>query len=368
MRIALATKGLWPATVGGIERHSHFLASHLVDQGCEVTVLTPEAEPEDLEETPYRTQWLATPDLPSYWLETHRQAQLFTEALNQGTYDVVYGQDMTCAHFVKQRSRPPLIWNPHGLELFHTTTRYLQLRALPYRQRHLRLARGAERSVSLGGKLDEIFLAGLGVPPERLAVIPNGIDPDYVAQQLPEGTQRERTELLWVGRIHSNKGVDLLIDAFNDLAGEDVGLTLVGGGPEAEEMQARNKNPRVRFAGRVSDEELFRLLASSGGMVFSSRFEGMPTVILEAMMAWLPVVATDIGAVATMVREDETGILVSPGSADSLRDGIRTLLEWDDAKREEVCTAARNNVLNQFSWRQVAAKTLEVCQDLAGDA
>lgn len=364
MRIALTTNGLWPATVGGIERHTHFLSTHLTELGAQVTVLTPEERPDTPNETPYEVRWLAAPSLPSYWLELQQRARLFRKALKQGTYDVVYGQGATCAEYVRLKDRPPVIWNPHGLELFHATTPYLKLRTLPFRPLCRRLARRAECSVSLGGRLDDIFREGLGVPDERMVVLPNGIDPSYVQEQLPATAERSETELLWVGRIQYNKGVDLLIEAFNQLSGQDIGLTLVGSGPEADELKARSSNPRVRFAGRVSDEELYRLLAGSAGMVFSSRFEGMPTVILEAMTAGLPVVGTDIGAVATMVKNGETGILVEPGSADALREGMLQLVGWSEQRRRAVGEAARGHVLSNFTWSAIAQKTFALCEEL----
>ena len=101
-----------------------------------------------------------------------------------------------------------------------------------------------------------------------------------------------RASFLWAV-LEANKGVDRLCEAF---AAVGQGQTIAGSGVLEADLKARFSGPRIRFAGLISDDVLFRLYRESDCFVFASLYEGMPTVILEAMASGLPVIATDIGA------------------------------------------------------------------------
>lgn len=365
MKIALVTKGLFPITVGGIERHSTLLATHMVRQGADVTVMTPEPDAEKRrDEFPFKVRSLPLPPPTRHWLHTRRAAKLATHEIQTGNFDIVYGQGHTCADYVDTRQRLPLIWNPHGMELFHAVGLKHNLQNLPYRYRFLRLAKGAERVICLGGKLMDILTDKLRIPQSRIVTIPNAIDPDFILKKLDPTVEKAPTDFLFTARLHSNKGADVLIDAFNDLVGEDVGVSLVGDGPLGPELKTRCRNARVRFLGGVSDEELFRQFSRAGAFILPSLFEGMPTVILEAMTAGLPVVSTDIGAARTMVLEGKTGFVVQPGSKEELKRGIRKLMGLSLEERQRIGQQGKEHVLANFTWPVVAKQTLELAEEI----
>ncbi len=365
MRIALVTKGIFPLTVGGIERHSTFLATHMTKLGADVVVLTPEPDAEKRQgEFDFKIRSLPLPPPTRHWLHTRRAAKSATIEIEKGKFDIVYGQGHTCADYVDKRGRLPLIWNPHGMELFFAQGLKHNLQNIPYRYRFRTLAKGAEKVICLGGKLMDILTDRLHIPQHRIITLPNAIDPDFILGKLDPKIPHEPKEFLFTARLHSNKGADVLMDAMNDLIGTDVGVSLVGDGPLGPLLKQRCRNPRVKFLGGVSDDELFRQFSKAGAFILPSLFEGMPTVILEAMAAGLPVVSTDIGAARTMVLDGKTGFVVQPGSKEELKRGILKYLALSEAERLRFGEEGKKHVLDNFTWPVVAKRTLDLAEEV----
>ncbi|MFP4644830.1 MAG: glycosyltransferase, partial [Spirochaetales bacterium] len=145
---------------------------------------------------------------------------------------------------------------------------------------------------------------------------------------------RRPLELLAVGRLVPQKGFDLLLEA---LAGttRDVKLTIAGEGPEHPRLEhAASKLPAgkpVRFVGFTDNP--WRLMARSDVLVLSSRYEGLPNVVLEAGAVGLPVIAFDCpGGTREIVYDGQNGVLVPCGNTDALTRAIDHFdREWFDA-------------------------------------
>jgi glycosyltransferase involved in cell wall biosynthesis len=186
----------------------------------------------------------------------------------------------------------------------------------------------------------------LGVAGERVAVIPNGIDLAAADRALAAArpAARERFGLSpadfvvgTVGRLHREKNLDLLLDAFRTFSLDHPRGTLLiaGDGPERSSLPARAEELRiagkVRFLGVVRHP--WEVLAAADLFALSSRYEGMPNVILEAMAASLPVVATAVGAVPEMIEDGREGLLVPPGDSGSFAAALHRLARNGDLRR-----------------------------------
>jgi glycosyltransferase involved in cell wall biosynthesis len=196
----------------------------------------------------------------------------------------------------------------------------------------------------------------LGVPPERCAVIANGVDlaeaDAALAAARPEaraqlGLQRTDVGIAYVGRLHAEKGVGALIGAFHALLQTEptARLLLAGDGPQRRALERTvdtlRLRPFVRFLGSVPSP--WPLLAGADVFALPSLWEGMPNALLEAMAAGLPVVATAVGAVPEMVADGREGLLVPPGDPAAL---ARALLELagSRARRAEMGRRSRARV------------------------
>jgi len=137
-----------------------------------------------------------------------------------------------------------------------------------------------------------------------------------------------------IGRLDSQKGYDVLLRSL--AASDGVGCVIVGDGPERERLERLAASlgiaQRVAFEGWQSDARDF--LTTFDVFVLPSRFEGFPLVLLEAMLAGLPVVATDVGSVAEAVQDGETGLLVPPDDVQALNEALHTLLDDPDLRRK----------------------------------
>jgi glycosyltransferase involved in cell wall biosynthesis len=184
--------------------------------------------------------------------------------------------------------------------------------------------------VSEGVRRFSVEAGGLG--PDRLTVIPNGVDPApfdraEAADRAALGVPPDAFLTLYVGRLDPQKGLNILLDAASKVAEvrPDWHLALVGDGPEREALRARldadpDLNPRIHMIGRRDDVP--GLLKAADLLVLPSLWEGMPNVVLEAMAARRPVVASAVEGTEDLVIPGQTGWLVPPGDRESLADAL----------------------------------------------
>jgi glycogen synthase len=272
---------------------------------------------------------------------SRRVGELVAGLVRAGRVDVVDAQGLTALGYgrlrAKDRSlRAPLVMNPQGMEEHHATG-WKRLALLRLRSLSREAAALADRVVATDDVLRDVVPRLLGVPPEKVVVWPNGIDPDeiagltppdpaaFVAGRLP-ALARARPLFLSVGRLEGYKGFADTLHAFARLQGEgmlpaDWRWAAVGGGPQADGLQARVPEAlrsHVVFPGRVEDALLHALYARADVFVHATRYEGSSLVTLEAMAHGLPVVATRAGGIPDKVVDGETGWLVEPGDVDAL--------------------------------------------------
>ncbi len=219
--------------------------------------------------------------------------------------------------------------------------------------------RQASRVVVLGGPWRD-WVAGLGVPASRIAVVRNGVPrPVAAPTRRPAGLP---FRLLFLGNLSARKGVPELLDALASpaLAGVAVHLTLAGGGAAAfrERVAALGLEPRVTFTGWLDAQAVAACLAAADALVLPSHDEGLPLVILEALGLGLPVVTTPVGAIPEVLREGETALLVPPGDATALAAALARLV-GDEGLRERLGAAGRALYEREFTLARFSARMRE---------
>jgi glycosyltransferase involved in cell wall biosynthesis len=205
-----------------------------------------------------------------------------------------------------------------------------------------------------------------GVPADKVIVIYNAL-PDAAfevaaAEQVPGLDERGRPVVLCVANLLSYKGHRFLVEAAALLRerGLAITLALAGDGPERPVLQAQaaERGVDIRFLGPRTDVP--HLLARADAVVLPSLTEGLSNAVMEAMAAGRPVVATDVGGTGELLRHDR-GILVPPGDAEALADGLQRLLtDPDYAARLAAAAHAwvrENAALDTMIDRHVAVYT-----------
>lgn len=204
--------------------------------------------------------------------------------------------------------------------------------------------------------------------PVPVRVIPNGVD----STVFRPGTPGERAEggdfrILFVGRLHELKNIDLLFKAAAGLREEGVAvrLDLVGDGPQRPELEALAAAlgiaDRIGWHGWRSKEEVAALYRTASCFVNPSRYEGMPNTVLEAMASGLAVVASDVGGNNDLVTPGETGFLFDLAAPDGLRRGLKSLAD-DEGLRQRMGARAREIVVSSYSWLSIAGRYVDLLE------
>ncbi|HEY6537786.1 MAG TPA: glycosyltransferase family 4 protein [Candidatus Dormibacteraeota bacterium] len=203
-----------------------------------------------------------------------------------------------------------------------------------------------------------------GVPPEKISVIPSGIDTDWLR---PSAGYGERDTVLFVGRLVPIKGVPQFIATFRELSRQlpQLRAEICGEGPlfGAAQKAAEEFGGRLEVRGRVSEAELASSYQRALLLVVPSRFEGLGIVALEAMAAGTPVLATDVPGLTDL--KGGGVVLVPLGDGPGMVAAATEILT-DRGRWEELAGAARQTVVERFSWEAVGPQIAEVYRSVLG--
>jgi glycogen synthase len=208
-----------------------------------------------------------------------------------------------------------------------------------------------------------------GVPGDRVHVIPSGVRPSRFSGPAPERTRGARRRVLYLGRLHVQKGLETLVCAAAALP-PDVEVVLAGDGPERPHLESLARRTgvqdRVRFLGFVPPEEVPALLPTADVFVLPSRYEELGSVLLEAMTCGLPIVATRTGGVPSVIADGVAGILVPPGEPDPMAAAIRQLL--DDDRLAGRLRAGAREASRRYHWDALAAQVHDLYRSVVDEA
>ncbi|HCP38550.1 MAG TPA: glycosyl transferase family 1 [Verrucomicrobiales bacterium] len=375
MRIALITDGLHPYVMGGMQRHSTMLAQHLPAHGVELVVFhTAHSEsaiaaaraldgfPEIVKS---RIQHVLVdyPErgrLPGHYI---RESGSYSERLLERYHalgiecDFIYAQGLTGRAFIEAKKRgvclPPIGVNCHGYEMFQRAANMRnKLEHLLLRRTFAQLTQQADYVFSFAGKIREIVEVQLGVSHVRVIQVPNAIDEAWLRSSPSSSSGKRR--FIFLGRYERRKGIEELHAVLNDWTGPEIEFVFIGPIPKEKQLDL----PWVQYRGSVSDPAALKAELDRGDvLVCPSYSEGMPTVILEAMARGLAIVATDVGAVASLV-DTTNGILVERLSLNALKSSILRVSSMLDEELSTKKSVSLKRVSN-YTWGRVSLDVVE---------
>ena len=227
-----------------------------------------------------------------------------------------------------------------------------------------RIWRSASRVFAVSDGLRQ--LAEESFPDVSVEVIHNGvdiIDPRLLSVRAHDVSS---LRLVCVSRLIPRKGIADLLQALAGLTNVECELTVAGEGPIDTELKGLAAklgiSDRVKFVGYKSPEELNQCYVDADAFVLPTRSDAFANVILEAMAAALPVIATDVGGVAEAVVDGETGILVEPKQPDQLASAIQVLAN-DRSLAKRYGRAGQERVLRHFTWTSISDRYIEAYSD-----
>ena len=385
MRVLMFSWEYPPHVVGGLGEHVANLVPALASQGVEVHLITPRWAGGPSEERG-EGYWIHRVDPPTFdapdihtaaW-QTNLVMEKHAENLwrSTGPFDLLHGHDWLAAFApvaLKRSVKTPLVATIHATERGRNQGQVRGETSQAINNVEWWLTYEAWRVICCSR-----FMAGevggyFQVPADKVDVIPNGVNADrYTRWQrqdlvgfrgmyaLPE------EEIIYnVGRVVPEKGVGVLVEAMPRILAQypRAKLVVAGTGGYANALRQRASElgvaHKVLLTGYIADEDRDRLYRVAACAAFPSLYEPFGIVALEAMAAQTPVVVSEVGGLAEVVRHGETGITVYPNNPESLAWGILHTLQRPDWARQRAENAYRM-VLEEYNWTVIARRTAEV--------
>lgn len=408
LRVAVVARAVTPMhRPGGLERSVRDLVCHLAANDVDVTLIVP---PPTVQRSPH-TDPFASPRIrirhvsyvtfpganrrgttvldrsTSYLLYGLRAGRLALSLARAGEIDVIHGFGASVLGATVGRRNVPLVMNPQGLEEFGATAptqdQLKRLGYTPLRWAVRRTARHSDRVIATDVALEPTVARHLGLRPDQMWTVPNGIDLVELGSTAGPADGRiirqrhglGADDLVWlsVGRLERNKGFDLLAEALGRashdprLASRPWKWIVAGSGPYRREIelaaQRHGISDHLFLAGRVNDADLHAWYEAASVFVHPTRYEGSSLVTLEAMGHRRAIVATRAGGLPDKVREGINGWLVPPGDVEALTAAL--LDAATDAPRLiEMGLRSRTIVEQDFSWGVLVKRQIALYREL----
>ena len=357
--------------VGGAEMVAHNLAARLCQQQRHVVVVAPHARHVDGSEEekgashgeryqvsrfrrPISKRWGVRLVLPRL-IRLHRRHR-FDVLHCHAAYPQAY-----VASTLKRLYGIPYVVRPHGSDILPGE----RIRSNPRLERRARQGLADADAVIAQGEFLKDVIVNLGVNENQVRVIHNGVDLSEFADAPP--FSHPRPYILALGNLLHRKGMDVLIRSYARLASPRADLLIAGTGGELEALRALSNElgvaSRVRFVGFVSGVEKVSLYRGAEFFVCPSRREPFANVILEAMAAGLPVVATDVGGNRQLVGSGRHGLLCRSEDVEGMAEALGTLL--DSPGRLSESRAAVPEYVARYGWERIAQEYASLYDEVA---
>jgi len=277
------------------------------------------------------------------------------------------------SHFLMWRSR---LWKKYPWVAFHHGYTSTDLKMLAYNRLDRLSLPKADRVAAVCHAFARELAKSTKIPEEKIFVQHNAIRPqpkpgdDQVSElRRHVGMAADDRLIISIGRLSKEKAHGDLIEAFRLLGTTNPNpgcrLVIVGDGPERGGLEtaarASGQNDRITFAGQVSNVQPF--YAAADVFVLPSLSEGSPNVLLEAMAAEVPIVATAVGGVTEIVADEESSLLVPPKNPPALAAAIDRVLQ-DSALAQRLTTVASALAAREHSPEAYARSLISLYREV----
>ena len=351
MRVIFTSEFFWP-NIGGAEVFASKLLVALRERGHEIIVVTRQDSADLPSEAHY--QGIPVYRFP-FWTGFNSRSvdQLFVARQGLAKLKRAFAPDLV--HI--QGFGPSIVFH---LDTTHAHPAPLLVTLIEERpeQEGRQLLNQLLRSADwVTGKSSAVLAQARRLAPEimtRSSLIYNGLE---VPPLLPKPLPIDAPRLLCLGRLAIQKGFDLAITALASITERfpNARMTVAGDGPKRASLERQVAElglaGAVDFIGWVSPHKVFALINTSTMVIMPSRWEGLPSVVLQAAMMARPVVATRVSGLSEVVVHKQTGLLVEPEDSNALAEAMALLLERPETAIR-MGQAARHRVQEVFSWEE----------------
>lgn len=347
-----------PATVGGVERHVEEVGSRLADRGHDVTAFVRNVRDDGATEWDYRGMRLRSiGSIRTKHLEalSHSVACAW-RAVREG-FDVVHFHSVgpnIASPIVRLGSTARIVLTVHGLD--DQRAKWNWFVRMLFRMARKLTSSAPDVVLTDAAWLTEHYASSVDVSVRH---VPNGISPHLSAWRPIPSIADRRPVVLFVGRLVPEKCADLLIRAFADIPG-DVELSVVGASSRSDRFARRvsslaERDQRVSMPGAIFGRALDDRWRQATVFCLPSDVEGLPLTLLDAIVAGVPVVVSDIPAHREVLESSALGhLLFPPGDRAGLTDALARTLADPTAAAAGVARL-RGRILETYDWDRTAA-------------
>jgi D-inositol-3-phosphate glycosyltransferase len=236
-----------------------------------------------------------------------------------------------------------------------------------------------DRIIASTAKEREDLIKHYGASPDKIAVIPCGVNLDLFKPVDKETARRElgldhQKVILFVGRIEPLKGLEKLLGALTYIEGEKPPLLIIVGGDEHSQGQVQmlqhmakdlQIEDRVSFVGSIAQDKLPLFYSAADICAIPSYYESFGMVALESLACGTPIVANNVGGMRYMVSQGEMGRIVNDNSPHNLASEISEMFRQPEGNGQHIKT--RRDRITQFSWSTIADRILQEYNRLLGN-
>lgn len=375
-----------PKNVGGLSNHVYYISHSLYKLGHEVHILTCQEGTAPIKENdkgvfihrvePYN---IKTDDFIKWVMQLN--FAMIEECMRlikeTGNFDVIHGHDWLCTYALKS-----IKWgfNIPAVCTIHATEHGRNNGIRTEMQRYISSCEAilineccsvVSCSYYMREQISGLFLTSR----DKIRVIPNGIEGEKFHGKVKSKDFRRRFAedhekiVFFIGRHVHEKGIQLLIDSMPsiiELCG-NVKFIIGGVGPMTLELKDKVENMnlqnKVVFTGYMEEKNKINLYKVADAAIFPSLYEPFGIVVLEAMAAGCPVVASDVGGITEIINHKTTGLKFMANSIGSLRENLISVL-LDEELSEKLRTNAKLQVEEKYSWDKAARLTVDVYNEV----
>lgn len=374
MRVALITDGISPYVIGGMQKHSFYLAKYFAKHQIQVDLIHYNHSDFDIkrlefftpEEQPYINsiilQFPSSAKFPGHYIyKSYKYSCLAFEAIKAqlSSYDFIYTKGFSGWKLISEKYKGnisccPIGVNFHGYEMFQIAPEVkAKLQQVLLKSFVKKISLQANVVFSYGGKITSIIQA-IGVNPKHIIEIPSGVEVDFISPTTASHNE-PFTKFVFVGRAERRKGIIELNTALQQFITQKYSFQFEFIGPIPEALKL--KHPSIIYHGELRDsKQIKQVLQQADVLVCPSWSEGFPNVILEAMASGLAIIATHVGAISAMVSS-KNGWLIEPLNHAQLLAAMQDALSCKTLvdKKQNSLTLVKT----QFNWDIISLKTIE---------
>lgn len=385
MRVLLLSWEYPPRIVGGLGRHVYHLATTIAAKGQDIHVITkdyPGAPDYEFSEGVHIHRVVNyPPEIPQEeWVSWTLQfnVAVLEKAISivnrYGDFDVIHAHDWLVAHAaagLKHSYGMPIVSTIHATEYGRHQGNLPGAMNRLIHQVEWWLTFESERVICCSTYMLEQITRIFSLPPEKVEIIPNGIDCGRFTRDISIDLVRNRYVpagdklVFFVGRLVYEKGVQTVIEAMPIIheTMKNVTFIVAGDGPHADELKGlvskHGLEEKVRFLGHMDTDGLISFYRCADLTVVPSLYEPFGMVVLESMALGTPTIVADTGGLAEIVTDEETGLTFEPGDPCELAKAVLRILN-NPKLSERIVEDASTLIEDRYDWNHIASRTVEI--------